>query len=259
VATGHIGEFRDSLAWFDSSGLAGIEVIVGEESLRLGDTRMRYDHARGGLFDLHFEPGVFTQANTAVNNAVVEAVMGALLGSGKGRDSDDALGAAGAEGEPGRAPGGTSPDTSSTRILELHAGVGNFSLPLALAGAEVYAVEHLQRAVSLAQHNAQAAGAALHAFVLEDIEALEEGGPVPSLTEFDAVLLDPPRIGAHAVARRLAADGPGRIVYVSCDPATLARDVKELVDAGYEIAEATAFDMFPQTPHVEAMLRLERT
>jgi len=251
VATGRLGEFRDSPDWFDRSGLSAAEVIVGEERWRQGDIGLRYDHRRSTQFDLYFEPGVFTQANPGVNNAAVDAVLGALVGTG-------GAGVPSAGTEANEDPRVANGSSSGPRILELHAGVGNFSLPLALAGADVYAVEHMQRAVSLAQHNAQVAGVGLHAFALEDIEALEEGGPVPPLSEFDAVLLDPPRIGAHAVARRLAEAGPERIVYVSCDPATLARDVKELVAGGYEIAEAKAFDMFPQTPHVEVMLRLQR-
>jgi len=251
VATGRLGEFRDSPDWFDRSGLSAAEVIVGEERWRQGDIRLRYDHRRSTQFDLYFEPGVFTQANPGVNNAAVDAVLGALVGTG-------GAGVPSAGTEANEDPRVANGSSSGPRILELHAGVGNFSLPLALAGADVYAVEHMQRAVSLAQHNAQVAGVGLHAFALEDIEALEEGGPVPPLSEFDAVLLDPPRIGAHAVARRLAEAGPERIVYVSCDPATLARDVKELVAGGYEITEAKAFDMFPQTPHVEVLLRLQR-
>jgi len=194
---------------------------------RHGELALRYEHARADQFDLWAEPGVFTQANPAVNDLLVEAVLAALPLAG-------------------------------TRVLELHAGVGNFSLPLALAGAELYTAEHMQRAVGLAQRNAQQAGVRLHAFYVEDIDALLPGGPVPPLATFDAVLLNPPRVGAFEVAKLLAAGGPGRLAYVSCDPATLARDAQALVEGGYRIRAATAFDMFPQTPHVEVLLSMER-
>ena len=136
--------------------------------------------------------------------------------------------------------------------------MGNFSLPLAKMGAIVFTAEHMEPAVRLAQLNAQRAGVTLHAHFLEDIDALLPGGPVPRLLDFDAVLMNPPRIGAFEVSKHLAKSGPARIVYVSCDPATLARDVKELIAGGYGVTEATAFDMFPQTPHVEVLLGLQR-
>ena len=143
-------------------------------------------------------------------------------------------------------------------ILELHAGVGNYSLPLALAGSIVFTAENMQRAVKLAQRNAERAGTTLHAHYLEDVDALAGEGPVPALSDFDAVLMNPPRIGAFEVAKILAESGPERLAYVSCDPATLARDVDALASGGYEITEVTAFDMFPQTPHVEVLLGMRR-
>lgn len=210
-----------------AGGLAGVEAVDGDGVHRHGELALRYDHARAEEFDLWAEPGVFTQANPAVNDLLVERVLTALPADG-------------------------------SSVLELHAGVGNFSLPLALAGADVYTAEHMQRAVELAQRNAQQAGVGLHAFYVEDVDALLPGGPVPPLATFDAVLLNPPRVGALEVAKLLAAGGPRRLAYVSCDPATLARDVHELVEGGYRIGAATAFDMFPQTPHVEVLLGLER-
>ncbi len=215
-------------AWFAASGLSGIEVVTADESWRHGDLELRYDHAHAGEFDLLAEPGVFTQGNPAVNDRLVDAVSRAL------------------------------PEDDFGRVLELHAGVGNFSLPLAQAGAVVFTAENMRSAVTLAQRNAEQAGVTLHAHFLTDIEALHGGGPVPPLSDFDAVLMNPPRVGAFNVAKKLAKSGPARIVYVSCDPATLARDVKEMAAGGYRITEATAFDMFPQTPHVEAVLVLDR-
>jgi tRNA/tmRNA/rRNA uracil-C5-methylase (TrmA/RlmC/RlmD family) len=74
----------------------------------------------------------------------------------------------------------------------------------------------------------------------------------------DALVLDPPRTGLpRGAAARIAALAPARIAYLSCDPATLARDLAALVAAGYRLAHAEAFDLFPQTPHVEVLARLE--
>jgi len=228
TAAGGLLGFQEPIDWFEQSGLAGVEVITPEETWRHGTLELRYDHERAEEFDLWAEPGVFTQANPEVNELLVEAVLHAL-------------------------PVGKAP-----RVLELHAGVGNYSLPLAKAGAIVFTAEHQERAVKLAQRNAQEAGISMHAFYLEDVEALQPGGPVPPLSDFDAVLLNPPRVGAFDVAKVLAKSGPERIAYVSCDPATLARDARELIGGGYRITEATAFDMFPQTPHVEVLMGLRR-
>jgi len=227
-ASGSALGLKEPLTWFEETGLSGVEVVTPEETWRHGELEIRFDHARAEEFDLFAEPGVFTQGNPEINDALVEAVIRSL------------------------------PVESCPRVLELHAGVGNFSLPLAKAGAIVFTAEHMQRAVKLAQLNAQRAGIGLHAHYLEDIDALGGGGPVPPLSDFDAVLLNPPRVGAFDVAKVLAKSGPEYLSYVSCDPATLARDVKELAAGGYEVTAATAFDMFPQTPHVEVLLSMRR-
>ena len=218
----------EPMVWFTTSGLAGVEVVTPDETWRYGDLQLRYDHALADEFDLLAEPGVFTQGNPVVNDRIVEAVLRAL------------------------------PADVFGRVLELHAGAGNFSLPLARAGAVLFTAENMQRAVSLAQLNAERAGVTLHAHFLTDVEALHGSGPVPPLSDFDAMLMNPPRTGAFEVAKILVKSGPERIVYVSCDPATLARDVKELAAAGYRINEAHAFDMFPQTPHVEVVVGLQK-
>ncbi len=227
-AAGNVLGLQEPLTWFEASGLSGVDVEASDGSWRHGDLELRFDHARADEFDLLWEPGVFTQANPGINDLLVEAVLRAL------------------------------PTDRSPRILELHAGVGNYSLPLALAGSIVFTAENMQRAVKLAQRNAERVGTTLHAHYLEDIDALGGGGPVPPLSDFDAVLMNPPRIGAFEVAKILAKSGPEWLAYVSCDPATLARDVQALAAGGYEITEATAFDMFPQTPHVEVLLGMRR-
>jgi 23S rRNA (uracil1939-C5)-methyltransferase len=82
---------------------------------------------------------------------------------------------------------------------------------------------------------------------------------VHTLSGFDTVVLDPPRIGARSAAQALTKKASvRRVVYVSCDAATLARDAEILVHAGFRVAAARAFDMFPETPHVEVVLTLER-
>src|SRR5690606_34129383 len=133
------------------------------------------------------------------------------------------------------------------RVLELHAGIGNFSLPLARSGAQVVAVERSPRASILARRNARRAGLNIHTLGISDEEAMggvdvEDTRLLPN--DFDVLLLDPPRTGAAEVAKAVAKEGPRRVVYVSCDPATLARDIAYLSVGGYQLAHIEIYDMF---------------
>jgi 23S rRNA (uracil1939-C5)-methyltransferase len=193
-------------------------VFVAAEQVRGGpfdNGVLRYDHA--GEFTLRFNAGVFTQANPEMNDAVVAAVREAVRGE---------------------------------RVLELHSGIGNFSLPLAVAGHAVRADEQNPASSALARENAEDLS-------LDTVTASDRTA-VADADRYDTVLLDPPRIGARDVAVRLAARGPARVVYVSCDPATLARDLRLLSDGGYRLETLAAFDLYPQTPHVESLAVLSR-
>ena len=139
------------------------------------------------------------------------------------------------------------------RALELFAGAGFFTLALARGYASVVAVEGDSAAVADLVHNIAADG-------LRNVEVRAEAAEralAGSGASFDVVILDPPRTGlARGAAARVAALGARRIVYLSCDPATLARDLAEIAQAGYALARVEGFDLFPQTPHVEALATL---
>jgi 23S rRNA (uracil1939-C5)-methyltransferase len=136
--------------------------------------------------------------------------------------------------------------------LDLYAGVGAIALRLASGFARVTAVEAVDAAVADARRNARDNGIDNVAFVCGRVEDLE-------LPAADAVVLDPPRKGVEPAAlRAIAARRPPRVVYVSCDPATLARDCRHLVDAGWSLREVQPLDMFPQTAHVECVALLVR-
>src|SRR5262249_16667632 len=160
---------------------------------------------------------VFTQVNPAANLLLVETVV-SLAGVQAG-----------------------------TRVLDLYAGAGNLSLPLARRGAEVLGVERAPRAVAAADANARRLGF-LHArFEARDVvAALRTLAP----GSFDLVVLDPPRAGARAAIPGILALRAARILYVSCDPATLARDVALLAASGYRLVETVPIDVFPQTFHI---------
>jgi 23S rRNA (uracil1939-C5)-methyltransferase len=141
--------------------------------------------------------------------------------------------------------------TRDQRVLELYAGSGNFTVALAPGAASYVAVEQAPEAVAALRQNL--AARALGVKVVEGDAAQKlAGGPV------DVVVLDPPRTGAPGVLTALLARKPRRIVYVSCDPATLARDLSELLPRGYALRSATAFEMFPQTAELESVVLLER-
>ncbi len=149
-------------------------------------------------------------------------------------------------------------DAAGATVLDLYSGAGLFTLPLADAVGEsgtVVAVEGDARAVRDARRNVHdRPQVALHAGDVAGVLASGAAGGGA-----DAVVLDPPRVGAgRDVVRAVAALAPSRVVYVACDPAALARDVAYLAEEGYALAEVTGYDLFPMTHHVEAVALLTR-
>jgi 23S rRNA (uracil1939-C5)-methyltransferase len=143
-----------------------------------------------------------------------------------------------------------------TLCLELFAGAGLFTLPLARRFERVVAVESHPGAVADLEENLAAAGLREIEIVAQAVEDAFASGALASLRP-EAVVLDPPRGGLEPAAREgLPRLGAPRVVYVSCDPATLARDVAVLADRGYELVALEGFDLFPQTAHVEAVASL---
>jgi 23S rRNA (uracil1939-C5)-methyltransferase len=160
------------------------------------------------------------------------------------------------------------------RILDLFCGLGNFTLPLARRGAMVVGIEGEAALVSRADENAGANGLTANArFITADLAASvpalpwESSYPLsrekePAADEQQIVpklLLDPPRTGAEGAIRALSLRVFSRIVYISCDPATLARDTAILVkEQGYRLTAAGIMDMFPHTSHVESIAIFDR-
>jgi 23S rRNA (uracil1939-C5)-methyltransferase len=137
------------------------------------------------------------------------------------------------------------------RVLDLFCGMGNFSLPLALQAGEVVGIENYAPAIRQAELNARANGLSHTRFHARPAEAAIR--EVAAAMAFDLVVLDPPRTGAYEVVRELVRLRPPRIIYVSCDPPTLARDLVPLLHGGYEVVAARPFDLFPQTYHTESV------
>jgi 23S rRNA (uracil1939-C5)-methyltransferase len=142
------------------------------------------------------------------------------------------------------------------RVLDLYCGLGNFSLPLAQRAHELTGVEGEAGLVARAVRNAAANGITNARFVTADLTASDWSFYRES---WDVVVLDPPRTGAEAPVAELNFAKPRRIVYVSCHPATLARDAQVLVERhGYRLRTARVFDMFPHTHHIEALALFTR-
>jgi 23S rRNA (uracil1939-C5)-methyltransferase len=151
--------------------------------------------------------------------------------------------------------------------LDLYCGTGTLTLLLARSAARAVGVESVSDAVERARRNAGRNGIGNAEFVAGEsrpvLRAWARGEPAAPWAGTghgpDVVLVDPPRAGLHPrVVFRIAELAPARIVYVSCNPATLARDLKDFATHGWRLAEVTPFDMFPHTPHIECVARLER-
>lgn len=142
--------------------------------------------------------------------------------------------------------------------IDLYAGVGLFTIQLARRFKRVIGVEADRDAANFASENITANGLANVEFHNDIAELwmksfVDSKAPPPEL-----MVLDPPRTGAPEAVSQIAALKPSRITYVSCDPSTLARDLRTLVDSGYELTKVTAIDLFPQTYHVETVAALVR-
>jgi 23S rRNA (uracil1939-C5)-methyltransferase len=173
---------------------------------------------------LEVSPHVFVQSNHLLLEALVASV---IEGAGKGE-----------------------------RAIELYAGAGFFSLPLARRFGSVVAVESHEDAVRDLERNRDRAGLSNLSVLAEPVELVLQKGLLPE--GVDVVVLDPPRRGLPpGGVDGLAEIAPHRIVMLSCDPATCARDLAALVDRGYALRSVCGFDLFPQTPHVEALAVLE--
>lgn len=171
-----------------------------------------------------FAPTDFTQVNHGVNRVLVSRAVRLL------------------DPQPGE------------RIADLFCGLGNFSLPLARRGAQVIGFEGNADLVERARTNAAANG------LLAQFEVLDLFKQAPNAYgPFQKMLLDPPREGAIEIAKALPQDWPRRMLYVSCDPATVARDAGVLVHTkGFRLAAAGVVNMFPHTAHVESIALFER-
>lgn len=150
------------------------------------------------------------------------------------------------EGLGGRVGEGGPEGLDELYIADLYSGGGTFSIPLAAAGADVVAVEAAASSVRDLRRNADANG------VEVDIIGGDAARELPELGELDALVVDPPRAGlADGVVESIADAGPARVAYVSCNPATWARDVARFEANGYELVRVQPVDLFPQTYHVE--------
>lgn len=174
---------------------------------------------------LTFTPGNFVQVNAHMNQAMVSQALNWL--------------------EP----------AAGERILDLFCGMGNFSLPLATSGAEVVGVEGVVDMVGQARQNAADNQLNNLTFYHGDLSA--DLSLEPWMGKIDKLLLDPARAGAYESLQWLKKMKPRKVVYVSCNPASLGRDSAVLLERGYRLKKLGLIDMFPQTHHIEAMALFE--
>jgi len=213
------------------------QIAVGEEERILAGKDRIEEHLGGLVFEI--SSASFFQTNTEQGERLLEVALEGLALQG---------------GE---------------RVLDVYSGTGTFTLPIARRAREAIGIESSEAAVRDAGRNAARNGIANVRFIREEaVEALRDhfeiggsgvlGGPeAPAL---DAVLVDPPRAGLHpAVVSSLIRLAAPRLVYVSCNPATLGRDLALLCESAYRLEWVRPVDMFPHTPHIECVATLHAT
>ena len=213
---------KDDLSLFFQSGRnATLKKVCGSDNLHI------FPCDSDKKMALAYGPGSFSQVNLCQNRRLIKEVVDYAQLTGK------------------------------EKVLDLFCGVGNISLPLAQYACRVCGVEYYSPAVDQARNNAAENGvknARFHAGCAEKgfVESEWKGD------RFDVVVLDPPREGAYNTVKGLLKLGPEKIIYVSCDPATLARDLVPLRHHDYKVSRSRVLDFFPQTFHIESVTLLEK-
>ena len=219
-----LAEYAESTGFHVWLQPKGPETALPFRPLQMPD--LSYELPEFGL-SMRFAPTDFTQVNHAVNRLLVRRAVELL------------------DPRPGE------------RIGDYFCGLGNFTLPIARSGAQVLGVEGNAGLVERARQNAIANG--LDARVKFEVANLFDADTCRKYAGMDKVLIDPPRDGAAELIKSFSSGAPGRIVYVSCDPATLARDSGMLVHSlGYRLTSAGVVNMFPNTSHVESVAVFNR-
>jgi len=221
AALSHFGAENGFVFYLQTGGPDSVEPLNAAQA----DVRLSYALPHDGTV-IDFEPLDFTQINFEVNRLMVERVVEFL------------------------AP------AAEDSVLDLFCGLGNFSIPLARRGGRVLGVEGDARLIERARKNAFRNAVANVEFLLDDLTG---AGGKWTKTMFHKVLLDPPRTGAKEALEFLDLSAVERLIYVSCNPATLARDAEFLVKhCAMRLTHAGIMDMFPQTSHIEAMAVFDR-
>lgn len=201
-----------------------IEKLWGSSDISYGMASADPDQ---GELELTYPPGGFAQVNQRQNRALLSII---------------------------RSLGGFSPDGN---LLDLYCGNGNFSLPLAAEVASVTGIEGNADSIKAAQRNQVINKVANARFFCDDVSAGVQR-LIGQGEQFTTVLLDPPRAGAGDAVVEMTRLNPDKILYVSCDPSTLARDCSLLCGCGYQVVTSVPVDMFPQTYHIESVTLLSR-
>lgn len=228
----YYGSELGSVAEYLRSGISGSGIALclqGDRKARpllvCGDEDLAI-HVGDPPLTLAYGPGGFAQVNLEQNRVLVQTVTAAVQESG------------------------------AMRVLDLYCGMGNLSLPVARQVDEVVGVEDFAPAIVKARANAtrnDINNASFH-----NLSAVGAIGQLTRDAGFDLVMLDPPRSGAFDVMADLRVLQPQHILYVSCEPPTLVRDLKPLLTDGYVVEWSRAFDFFPQTHHIESVTLLRR-
>ncbi|MDI6761695.1 MAG: 23S rRNA (uracil(1939)-C(5))-methyltransferase RlmD [Thermodesulfobacteriota bacterium] len=204
--------------------LKGIAVVRKKRWTYLGDPTLNVTvtlirHGWEKTFRLRVSPGSFCQVNLGLNQELIRAVLE------------------------------FSELKENKRVLDLYAGIGNFTLPLATEAKWVIGIDESKKAIADARFNAERNGVKNCQFISGSVEEmLNEFGEV-----LDLIVLDPPRAGCKKVVDQMVRLEPEKIVYVSCEPTTLSRDLRLFCERGYFLRKLCLIDMFPQTYHMEVV------
>ncbi|NOX26412.1 MAG: 23S rRNA (uracil(1939)-C(5))-methyltransferase RlmD [Deltaproteobacteria bacterium] len=220
---------RVKTIWLAAAGAAMDGPYAGQGDLAGDDLAIRFllRSGDGQTLAMGLEAGGFCQVNLSQNDELIKRMLAwAKIGANE-------------------------------RVLDLYCGLGNLSLPMARCAGEVVGIDVQRATIRSARYNARRNNINNCRFIRADVgEALRE--LLKDEVRFDLIILDPPRQGCKNISNYLPQFGARRLIYISCDPATLARDLNILAAGGYKLLKICGLDMFPQTSHLETIALLGR-